>query len=163
MRTLNSIVFTLFLAALAIQGLSLPAGAQGAGDVAVIVNPNNPVSNLTISDLRKILAGEKRYWPGGGHVKLIVLPPGSHARLVLLRLVGMSESEYKQFCTAQVFRGEADAEPLTIPSFGMVKEAAQVFPGAIALVDFKDIKPGMYIKVLKVDGRMPGEASYSLH
>jgi len=35
-----------------------------------------------------------------------------------------------------------------------------IFPGAIALTDFKDVKPTM--KVLKVDGRMPGEAGYSL-
>jgi ABC-type phosphate transport system substrate-binding protein len=141
----------------------IPLSAGQAGDVAVIVNPRNPVTGLSSGDLRKILAGEKRTWPGGVHVKLIVRGPGSHERIVLLRLLGMSESDYKRYWAAQVIRGEADSEPLTIPSFGMVKEAATTFPGAIGLADAQDIKPGMLVKVLKVDGRMPGDDGYSLH
>jgi len=72
-------------------------------------------------------------------------------------------SEYDQYWAAQVFRGEADAEPLTMPFFGMVKEAAVTFPGAIGLVETQEIKPGMYVKVLKMDGHAPGEARYPLH
>ena len=58
--------------------------AQGT-DVAVVVNPNSPVTNISSTDLRKILAGEKRSWPGGIPIKLIVRSPGCHERLVLLR------------------------------------------------------------------------------
>jgi hypothetical protein len=35
------------------------------------------------------------------------------------------------------------------------------FPGAIALMDAQDIKPG--VKVVKVKGLMPDEAAYPLH
>jgi hypothetical protein len=42
----------------------------------------------------------------------------------------------------------------------MQKEALQAYPGGIALVDATDIKPGM--KVLKVDGKLPGEEGYPL-
>lgn len=135
-----------------------------AQDVAAIVNPNNSITNLTLSDLRKIFSGEKRTWPGSGKpIKLLVRPPGAHERLVLLRLLGMSESEYKTYWTAQVFRGEADAEPLTLPSFGMSIEAVKALPGAICLVEARDIKPAMFTKVVKVDGYLPGEAGYPLH
>ena len=142
---------------------SQAASAQGGGDVAVIVNPNNPVINMSLSDLRKIFAGEKRTWPGGTPVKLFVRGPGSHERTVLLRLLEMSESEYKRYWTTQVFRGEADAEPLAVPSFGMAKEAASTFPGAITLVEAQEVKSGMYVKMIKVDGRLPGEPGYPLH
>lgn len=135
--------------------------AQGA-DVAVVVNPNSPVTNVSFTDLRKIFMGEKRSWPGGLPIKLIVRAPGCHERLVLLRLMGMSESEYKQYWTAQVIRGEADAEPLTVPSFGMVKEAVKVFPGGIGMVDALSARAaGM--KVIKIDGHLPGEPGYPLH
>ena len=128
--------------------------AQGA-DVAVVVNPNSPVTNVSFTDLRKIFMGEKRSWPGGLPIKLIVRAPGCHERLVLLRLMGMSESEYKQYWTAQVIRGEADAEPLTVPSFGMVKEAVKVFPGGIGMVDALSARAaGM--KVIKIDGHSAG-------
>jgi hypothetical protein len=43
----------------------------------------------------------------------------------------------------------------------MQKEALATYPGAIALVNSQDIKPGM--KVVTVDGRMPGEAGYPLN
>ncbi len=63
---------------------------------------------------------------------------------------------------AGVPRG-ADAEPLTTPSFGRVKEAAVTFPGAIGLVETQEIKSGMYVKVLKIDEHAPGEARYPLY
>jgi hypothetical protein len=43
----------------------------------------------------------------------------------------------------------------------MQKEAVTVFPGAVVLMDTQDVKRGM--KVVKVDGHMPGEAGYSLN
>jgi hypothetical protein len=73
----------------------------------------------------------------------------------------MSEGEYKMYWTAQVFRGEADAEPLIVPSVGMQKEALRLFPWAISLVNVRDAKSGM--KVIKIDGRMPGASGYPLH
>jgi hypothetical protein len=42
----------------------------------------------------------------------------------------------------------------------MTKEAVGLFPGGIALVDVQDLKPGMNIKVIKVEGHMPGEPGY---
>jgi phosphate transport system substrate-binding protein len=130
-------------------------------EVAVVVNPNNPVSTVTKAELRKIFAGEKRTWPGGLSIKLVVRVSGSYERVVLLRLLGMSESEYKQYWIARVFQGEAQAEPVALFSNGMQKEAISAFPGAIALVTLGDVKPGM--KVLKVDGLLPGAPGYPLH
>lgn len=127
-------------------------------DVAVVVNPKNPVSNLSGSELRRIFAGEKRIWAGGVSIKIITRAPGSYEHVVLLRLLRMNEKEYKQYWIAQVFHGEAQAGPITLFSNGMQKEAIMVFPGAIALVDLIDVKPGM--KVLKVDGHSPGEPGY---
>jgi ABC-type phosphate transport system substrate-binding protein len=142
--------------------MSIPLGTAQAGDVAVIVNPESSVTNISSTDLRKILAGQKRSWPGGIPVKIIVRPPGCHERLVLLRLLGMSEGGYKQYWTAQVLRGEADAEPFAAPSFGMLKEAVTTFPGAIGLVDAQSVRPGMNLKVIKVDQLMPGDAGYPI-
>jgi hypothetical protein len=138
-----------------------PAVAAQAGDMAVVVNSNNPATNFSMGELRKIFSGAKRSWPGGQPIKLITRGPGCLERIVLLKLLAMSESEYKQYWTAQVFRGEADAEPLIVPSVGMQKEALKVFPGGISLVSLRDLKPEM--KVLKVDNLLPGTTGYALH
>lgn len=150
-------VATRLLLRLAILSLASSATAL-SDDMAVIVNSANPAVNISLGDLRKVFAGTKRSWPNGQAVKLITRGPGCPERTALLRLLAMSESEYRQFWTAQVFRGEADAEPLTVPSVGMQKEALKIFPGAITLVNVGDVKPGM--KVIKVDGLLPGAAGY---
>jgi ABC-type phosphate transport system substrate-binding protein len=139
----------------------IPAAMAQTGDVAVVVNDKNPVVNLSHPELRKIFAGEKRSWPGSLPIKLFVRDPGARERATLLKLLGMSESEYKEYWTAKVFRGEAQTEPNRLPSNGMQKEAIVAYPGAVALVTIQDVKPGM--KVVKVDGHKPGEAGYPLN
>jgi ABC-type phosphate transport system substrate-binding protein len=129
--------------------------------VAVVVNEQNPVTNLTTPDLRKLFNGEKHSWKGGTPVKLIVRAPGANERVVLLKLLDMSESEYKQYWTTQVFRGEARTPPVALFSNGMQKEAVVTFPGAVALVNLQDVKPGM--KIVRVDGRLPGDIAYPLN
>jgi len=155
----KSIAIPLLLG-LAILSLARPCAAQG-DEIAVVVNPGNAATNVSMSDLRKMFAGTRRLWPGGQPIKLITRGPGCPERFLLLKLLAMSESEYKQYWIAQVFRGEADAEPLVVPSVGMQKEALKVFPGGISLVTFRDLKPEM--KVLKVDNLLPGVAGYPLH
>jgi hypothetical protein len=142
--------------------LTRSAIAQRA-DFAVLVNSNNSATNVSMADLRKMFSGQKHSWPSGTPIKILVRGPGCRERMALLRVLGMSESEYKQYWTAQVVRGEADAEPLILPSFGMTKEALKLFPGGIALADAGDPKPGMDLKVLKVDGHLPGEDGYPIH
>jgi ABC-type phosphate transport system substrate-binding protein len=145
-----------------LAGMALiPRCFAQAGDIAVVVNPNSTVANVSLADLHKMFSGEKQTWPGGVPIKLIVRAAGCRERLVLLKLVGMSENEYKRYWAAQVLRGEAEAEPFTVPSFGMAKEAVKAFPGAITLVDAQDVKPGM--KVIKLDGLLPGASGYPLH
>lgn len=138
-----------------------PLAAAGEVDVAVVVNEKNPVANLSRLELRKIFAGEKRTWPGGTPIKLLVRAPGAHERDLLLKFLGMSEHEFKQYWVALVFRGDAHEEPLALPSNGMQKEALAIYPGAVCLMDAPDVKQGM--KVVRVDGRIPGETGYPMH
>jgi ABC-type phosphate transport system substrate-binding protein len=152
-------MFLLLLACVVVMVASVPSQAQ-AGDVAVVVSPQNNVTNLSLADVRKIFAGEKPMWSGGRRIKVLVRAPGTHEREAMLKLLGVSETEFKQHWSAQIYRGEAKEEPVLLPSNGMQREALAVFPDAIALVDANDIKTGM--KVIKVDGHIPGENGYSL-
>jgi ABC-type phosphate transport system substrate-binding protein len=138
----------------------LRVAAAQAGDVAVVVNDRNPVTKMSKTELRKIFAGEERSWSAGVPIRIFVRAPGTHERAALLKLLDMTEGEYKQYWIAQVFRGEAQTEPIALPSNGMQREAVVAYPGAVALVELQDVKAGM--KVLRVEGRMPGEAGYAL-
>jgi ABC-type phosphate transport system substrate-binding protein len=144
---------------LAILLCALSACAQ-KGDVAVVVNAANHTDGVTLSELRKIFVGERHSWEVGMRIKLIVRRPGAHERTVLLKLMAMSESEYGEYWIGQVFRGEVDAEPLSLPSLALEEKALSVFPGGIGFVDAQNVKPEM--KVLRVNGHLPGEPGYPL-
>jgi ABC-type phosphate transport system substrate-binding protein len=130
-------------------------------DVAVIVNPLNPVESISFADLHKIFAGDKQSWSGNQPVFVFVRAPQARERVVLLeRVMHMTESEYRQYWIKKLYSGEVQHEPLALMSNGMQLEAVRSDKGAIALISVQDLHPG--VKVLKVDGRMPGAPGYLL-
>lgn len=86
-----------------------------------MVNDSNPATKMSRMEVRKIFAGEERSWSAGVPIRIFVRAPGTHERAVLFKLLGMTEGEYRHYWTAQVFRGEAETEPMTLPSNGMPK------------------------------------------
>lgn len=141
-------------------GLFAQQPAPGV-DVAVIVNPLNPVDSISTTELRKIFAGEKQSWSGNRPVFVVVRGPQAHEREVLLnRVLHMTESEYKQYWVKKVYSGEAQREPLALMSNGMQLEAVRSDRGGIALISMQDVHPG--VKIVKVDGHMPGAPGYLL-
>ena len=125
------------------------------------MHPDVQVENLSFTDLRRVLLGDRQFWPSGQPVTLIVRAPVAAERTLLLKKVyAMTESQFRQYWIAKVFRAEATAGPRIVVSNNELVELVGVLPGAIALVDADDIPAGL--KILKVDGRRPGEKDYVL-
>ena len=72
----------------------------------------------------------------------------------------MNESEYQQHWVRKVYSGEAPRQPLALLSNGMQLEAIRAEKGAIALISVHDIHQG--VKVVKIEGRVPGMTGYPL-
>jgi ABC-type phosphate transport system substrate-binding protein len=143
-------------------GCTLPAAAQGHGvDVALVADPDIPVSNLTLAEVRKVFRGERQYWNTNLAVVLLIRAPVARERDVVLKIIyQMSESQFKQFWIAKIFRAESATAPKVVYSNDMANELVTAIPGAIAFVDARDVRPGT--KVIRVDGHLPGEAGYPL-
>jgi ABC-type phosphate transport system substrate-binding protein len=152
-----------FLCAVAAVAL-LGAGqslAENGQDIAVIVNPKNNVDNLTMAELAKIFRGERQYWRTDLPVLLLLRTPGSYEREVALRTIfRMTESQYKQYWISRIMRAEATAPPAELYSSGMTKEGVSSISGSIAFISATDVKPG--VKVVRINGRLPGETGYPL-
>ena len=130
-------------------------------DIAVVVNPFNPVDSISSIELRKIFAGEKQSWSPGLAVFVMVRAPQARERDVLLnQVLKMSEPEYKQYWVKKIQSGEIQREPLALLSNGMQLEAVRAEKGGIALINMGDVREG--VKVLKVDGHLPGTEGYVL-
>jgi hypothetical protein len=137
------------------------AGTPAAADVAIVVNSANPVSNLTLSELRKIYFGDRQYWKGNLPVLVLMRSHGAHEREVVLRVVfEMTEETYTKYWVAKVMRAEVSDPPASLYSFGMLQEGVRGNPGAIGYVNANDLRPG--VKVLRIDGLLPGESGYPL-
>jgi ABC-type phosphate transport system substrate-binding protein len=139
-----------------------PAVAQGHDvGVALVADPNIPVSNLTLAEVRKVFRGERQYWNTNLAVVLLIRAPVARERNVVLKVIyEMSESQFKQFWIAKIFRAESASAPKVVYSNDMANELVTAIPGAIAFVDARDVRPGT--KVIRVDGHLPGEAGYPL-
>jgi ABC-type phosphate transport system substrate-binding protein len=130
-------------------------------DVALVVHPDTPVSNLTLAEVRKVFLGERQYWSANVPVVLLIRAPVARERNVVLKIIyQMSDPQFKQYWIAKIFRAESASAPKVVYSNDMANELVTAIPGAIAFIDTREVRPGT--KVIRVDGRLPGEAGYPL-
>jgi ABC-type phosphate transport system substrate-binding protein len=156
-RTTQLLWFTVVL----LSGATTMHAQSKLNDVAVVVNPAAPVNDLTLSEARKIFRGDRQYWSSDMPIVLLVRNPPSRERDVILRkLYSMTESEFKQYWIAKIFRAEATTGPKIVYSNSMAADLVSVIPGAIAFMSAKDVNPNL--KVVKIDGRLPGDPAYPL-
>ncbi len=136
-------------------------GAKESGDIAVVVSSLNPVNDLSPAELRRILMGERRFWGGNVQVKLVLRERGTRERdQVLISLLKMDNKEFAEHWRAKVFRGEAAEEPLTVSSSAMARQCLKETPGGLTFMALQNIPAEL--KVLKIDGKLPGEPGYLL-
>ncbi|PYX92664.1 MAG: hypothetical protein DMG71_17475, partial [Acidobacteria bacterium] len=77
----------MLLAWLCLCGLQT-AIAQGHDlDVAVVVHPDTPVSNLTLAEVRKVLLGDRQYWTANVPVVLLMRAPVARERNIVLKTI----------------------------------------------------------------------------
>ena len=157
-------VIVFLLAAILCLSCVLWAVPQAArqSDIAILVHPDTPVDNLSLSDVRKVFMGERQYWSARLPVELYLSAPSSHERGVVLRVIyQMSEAQYRQYWIAKILRAEAVSPPKNVSSNDAAMELVTGIPGAIVFMDAHEVRPGS--KVLRVDGYKPGQPGYPLH
>jgi hypothetical protein len=149
-----------FLAALCWNAFSSTA-AGADNDIAIVVRQDVPVENLTFAELRRLLLGDRQFWTSNLRVTLLVRAPGAREREVVLKTIyQMSEAQFRQYWIAKVFRAEAASGPKIVYSNEMAEELAAAMPGAVAFVESPQVPKGL--KVLKINGLLPGDKGYPL-
>src|SRR5437867_10842631 len=99
------------------------AGQNRDVDVAVVVHPDTPVSNLSLSDVRKVFLGDRQYWSTNIPVVLLIRAPVARERDVVLKIIyHMSESQFRQYWIAKIFRDESATAPKVVNSNDITKQ-----------------------------------------
>ena len=157
---------SIFVVSCMLLSTCVPIGSgqtpKGGTDVAIVVHPDTPVSGLTMDEVRQVFRGDRQYWSKNVPVVLIMRAPVSREREVVLRSIfQMNDSQFKQYWVGKIFRAETTSAPKIVYSNTMASQLVSAVPGAIAFMDAKDLKPGL--KVLPINGILPGQANYPIH
>jgi ABC-type phosphate transport system substrate-binding protein len=126
-----------------------------AHHMAVVVNKENAIENVTALHLARIFREEVRKWPDGKNVVLVLHRDSAGETETLQRLNKMSAAEWKAFLAAHkdsILFVDTDAD---------VIRAVQADPGAVGMIDVRSIDNS--INVVHVDGKLPMEFGYLPH
>jgi ABC-type phosphate transport system substrate-binding protein len=119
-----------------------PSMEQSAAveSLAIVVNRANPVDDLSFSELRRILLGNRSHWTNGRRITLVMREPGEPERKTILRDVcGMSEDQLKTHFLHGLYTGEILVSPKILASPVGVRKFIFNVPGAIGYMRAGDV------------------------
>ena len=157
------------LALLALVGLLVtalvllaPRAVRAGNDVAlaVIVSPESKLTNISVSDLRRVFQSERLTDPDG--LKLIPLnhPPKTVDRVGFDRAVlGMDAEGVGRFWIDRKIRG-GSGPPRSVESLSTLRRVVEKLPGAIGYV--RPAQLSSEVRVIRVDGKLPEDPGYPI-
>jgi phosphate transport system substrate-binding protein len=129
--------------------------------IAIVVNRNNPVNNVSLSQLQEIFFGDRRWWSHDQPITLLATGRGSAEREAVLRgIYKMDERDYEKYFFFEVYRGEPVKPPTTMKKAEEVNKFVSRKRGALGYIRASDVDPT--VKVLRVDGLSPDDDGYPL-
>jgi ABC-type phosphate transport system substrate-binding protein len=139
----------------------MPTTAVKGEALAIIVNKSNPIYNVSLAELRKIVLVEQTHWSNGRKITIVMREPGQVERSTVLHVIyRMSEREFTRYFLRASYTGENQTIPKTLATAAGVRKFILNVPGGIGFVRASEVDDS--VKVLTVDGRAPGEGGYPL-
>jgi ABC-type phosphate transport system substrate-binding protein len=126
-----------------------------AHHMAVVVNKDNNVGEVSSAHLAKILRLEIKKWHDDKDVILVLHKNSGGEMSTLERLNKMSSGELKAFLAAH------QGSITMVDSDEDVLKVVETMPGAVGLVDVRSIND--QVNVVRVDGKLPMEDGYLPH
>jgi ABC-type phosphate transport system substrate-binding protein len=126
-----------------------------AHHMAVVVDKENNVGNVTAVHLAKIFRSEVKKWPDGKAIILVLHKDSAGERETLERMARIGASELKALMAAH------KDVILIVGSDAEVLKTVQSTPGAIGFVEIHSVDNT--INVVRVDGKLPMESGYLPH
>ncbi len=141
---------------------AVEAQTATAEAVAIVVHPQVAIDDLSLAQLKSIFLAEQQHWPDRSRITLLVRAAIAPERdLILSEIYRMSEDRYRQYWIAKMFRAEVASGPKIVFSTDMLRDLVTVIPGSIGFVPVSEVGPDL--KVIRIDGGLPGDEGYPLN
>jgi hypothetical protein len=117
-----------------------------------------------MGQLRKLMLGDVRDWPDRKPVVVVARESSSKvSQTVLSSVVRLTEAECRRYIMNAEFRGE---EPMAVQTANSDVSAAKLvssLAGSIAFVEASALPAiANTVKIVRVNGKLPGESGYPL-
>jgi len=140
--------------------LSLPAPVRAADQaVAIVVDRDNPQSDIGLEDLRSLFLGKRREWPDGTRAVPIDLEFSVARDAFCATVLRMRKGDVQRYWVDQRIRGAGSA-PRVAPSAASVIRLVARVRGAVGYVPLAQVDGS--VKILTVGGVAPGKPGYPL-
>ena len=128
--------------------------------LVVVVAASTPIDDISIDTLRRIFLSEPTEGKGGVWFKPLNQQPGSSSRVRFdQRILQLDPESIASFWVDQRIRGKGRS-PRAIANLKLLIRLIPKLPGAIAYIRADEVEA--HLKILKIDGKRPGDSDYPL-
>jgi ABC-type phosphate transport system substrate-binding protein len=139
--------------------LLIAASVAFGTDFAVVVNPGNPVRQMTLADLAKIFKAKTTAWPGGKNITIVMREPDTAAaKSIIEKVLGGTFEDAKAVLNEPARKSTVPV--VFVQSDDEVLKVVEGNAGAIGVIDVYNITGG--VKVVKIDDKQPFDPGYAL-
>ncbi len=135
-------------------------GQSGRYALLVIISSDNPTSDISLNELRRIFRSENTETPSGKPYFPLNQPARTTNRMhfdeVVLR---MTPDQVGRFWIDRKIRGKSGA-PRSVNNQALLSKVVAKVPNAISYIEKRYLGAG--VKVVKIDGHGPSDGDYPL-
>jgi hypothetical protein len=130
---------------------------------AIIVHLENPITSLSSERLRRIFRAEQSEWDSREKVALLLPRTGRPEKTILLdRVYHLTSNQLKKHWIQLIYQNRLVEPPRTVQSPGVALRLVERIRGAISIVPVAAINSGARVKIISIDGLLPGDLGYAL-
>ena len=126
--------------------------------IAIAVNKDNPVDDISMSELKQIYLGKKTIFPDGKNIALAEYADLKETFYDIL--LDWSVIKMKKHWMGLIFSGTSSSVPKEFKRVEELKDFISKNEGAVAFMDLAEVDKN--VKLLTINGRKPGSKDYPL-
>ncbi len=134
----------------------VPIFSLWAEPIAIVTNKTNDINGLRSSSLSKIFMGRKGKWPDGQKIFVVERLSDSEIRFQFYKIV-LNAKPTKTFLKP---RSPVTFKPMVLKTGKSTCKFVSRIPNAIGYIYLS--KVNKKVKVLQIDGKLPGEEDYKI-
>ncbi|MBD3315269.1 MAG: hypothetical protein GF344_05745 [Chitinivibrionales bacterium] len=138
------------------------SAANEPENIVVVVNKSNPVSNISVRNLRRIYLCTKKKWKDGTSILLTAHQEGNPINdRFYNRVIGFDRKRLDGYYSSERMKGRIIAKPIALKGEEFIQDYISRKAGAVGFVEHTAVDTSR-VRVIKVNNALPGDKDYPL-